>query len=158
MTKADQLLLQRLRQGDEKAVAEWYRRFEPKIFNYILAKISSLPDAQELVQDTFLSCLQHLPLFRGEASILTWMRQIAQRRVASYYRKKYAKKIIKTLPIGDLVLSAGVYDAQDISQKVILTLARLSLSSAELLKLKYIDDKSVKQIARELRQSVKAVE
>ena len=56
------------------------------------------------------------------------------------------------------MLSAGVYDAQDISQKVILTLARLSLSSAELLKLKYIDDKSVKQIARELRQSVKAVE
>ena len=158
MTKADQLLLQRLKQGDDKAVTNWYRQFEPQIFRFICAKVSNLPDAQELTQDTFLHCLQHLPFFRGEASILTWMRQIALRRVASYYRKKYAKKIIRTLPLGKLVLAAPIYGADETSKRVKLVLQEMSAKSVELLKLKYIDQKSVLQIAIQMNKSIKAIE
>jgi RNA polymerase sigma-70 factor, ECF subfamily len=150
-------LLAGLKRGDQKSVRAWYARYQQKLESYFLAKFERLEDAQELTHDTFLSCLKHLPLFRGDSSLWTWMMSVAKHEVADFYRKKYAKKALHYLPLSDL-LPAKVDDAHDLAQKVQLALRALTAEQQELLLQKYVDRKSVKDLAIELQRSVKAIE
>src|SRR3989344_1118054 len=101
MIKIDAVLLARLKSGDSPAVNEWFRAYHDRLLAFVSQKIDNAHDAEELVQETFVNCLKHLPLFRGESSIWTWMCGIAQHEVADFYRKKYAKKALKLLPLGE---------------------------------------------------------
>ncbi len=155
---SDELLLSQLKTGNSKAVRQWFAQYHDHLFQFVTQKVSQEKDVEELVQDTFLSCLKHLPLFRGESSIWTWMVRIAQHEIADYYRKRYAKKFIHALPLSELLPLGDVSDAHEISQKVRHVLAKMTKEDREILLMKYVDKKKVKQIAHELGRTVKSVE
>ncbi len=155
---SENILLSQLRSGQPQAVAQWFKEFQPQVLGFIKSKISSDKDAEELTQEVFLNCLKHLPLFRGDSSILTWMVGIARHEVADFYRKKYAKKAISYLPLSDIIINHKIDDAHEVSEKVKLVFGQLDTEHQELLLLKYIDGKKVKDIAAELGRSVKAIE
>lgn len=154
----DHALLSDLKLGEEKAVEVWYQRFRPMVKKYLLTKLDQKSDVEELTQQTFLHCLKHLPLFRGESSIKTWMLRIAQHEVADFYRKKYAKKALTILPLHEVLLTAEISDAHETSVLVKKVLAELSQHYRELLLLKYVDNKTVKEIAELIGKSIKSVE
>ena len=155
----DQQLLNRLKKGEAGAVREWYQQYFPRVKRVVDGRVSVGADAQEIAQDVFTSCLKHLPLFRGDSSIWTWMQRIARHEVADYYRKKYAKRALQTFPLLDIILhEAPPANAHETSEKVKQTLRELPAEYQELLLLKYVDKKRVKQIALEMDRSVKAIE
>lgn len=147
-----------LRRGDEKAVLGWYKQYQQPLLRFIHTKIADPQDAQELCQNTFLSCLESLPLFKETSSLWTWMCSIARHEVADYYRKKYAKKVLKLIPFAEALLPEQIIDVHDVSQAVRSALRKLSSRDRELLQLKYVDGKSVKSIAFALGVSVKSAE
>ncbi len=154
----DQQLLTELKAGKSKAVQKWFDLYHDRLLRFVLIKVSNSKDAEELVQDTFMSCLKHLPLFRGRSSIWTWMVGVARHEIADYYRKKYAKKAIHALSLDELFFSEPVDNAHQVSEKVKIALAAIKEDYCELLLLKYVDKKKVKEIAIELGRSVKAIE
>lgn len=154
----DKKLLARLKSGEQRAVREWFGIYHNRLLNLIRTKISVEADAQEVTQEIFLSCLKHLPLFRGDSSIWTWMSRIAHHEVADYYRKRYAKKTIKALSLDEIFAFETAGDAHITSEKVKLALSQIRDDYHELLLLKYVDKKRVVQIAKELGKSVKSVE
>ncbi|MEX0896306.1 MAG: RNA polymerase sigma factor [Patescibacteria group bacterium] len=156
--KEDRQILSLLRLGDPDAVAYWLQHYEQWLERFVATKVSEKSDVQELVQDIFMSCLQHLPLYRGDAAIRTWMISVARHEIADYYRKKYAKKALKLLPLSELLLSAKVNDAHDVAEQVGAVLSRMSTRSRELLMQKYVDGKAVATIAQEQDSKEKAVE
>ena len=158
MTRLDAQLLSDLRQGLPEAVECWYKRYFAKLRTHLLNKVPVERDADELAQDAFLACLKHLPLFRGESSIWTWMVRVAQHEVADYYRKKYAKKVIHALPLSELLTAPTEKDAHEVAQKVQRVLLQLSAESRELLQQKYIDQKSVESLAKETGKTAKSIE
>jgi RNA polymerase sigma factor (sigma-70 family) len=151
-------LLNRLRAGQPLAVQQWFKTYQSGILSWVKTKVSNDKDAEELTQEIFLNCLKHLPLFRGESKIMTWMQGIGRHEIADYYRKRYAKKAISYLPLSELVVGTKIDDAHETSEKVKHVFGQLSQESQELLLLKYIDNKKVKDIAAEIGRSVKAVE
>ena len=157
-TRQDVELLAKLKAGDAKAVRQWFSSYHDRLLKLIQQRVSSEKDAEELVQDTFLGCLKHLPLFRGESSIWTWMARIAHHEVADYYRKRYAKKFLHLLPLSELFAVEPIADSHEISQKVRQVLSRMASEEREILQMKYVDKKKVKQIAREMGRTVKSVE
>lgn len=154
----DQQILALLRLGDPEAVAYWLQNYEQRMLRFVATKVSVKQDAQELVQDIFMSCLRHLPLYRGEATIWTWMVSVARHEIADYYRKKYAKKALQLLPLSEFLLSVKVGDAHDVAEQVGVVLSRMSTRSRELLLEKYVDGKAVATIAREQDKTEKAIE
>lgn len=155
---ADAELLIDLKHGHPEAVKAWYSKFLKPLQKHILQKVENRHDADELVQDTFLSCMKHLPLFRGESSIWTWMTRIAHHEVADYYRRKYAKKVVQTLSLSDLSEVPKIESSKEISQKVAAVLKKMSVTSRELLQQKYVDKQHVKAMAADCGKSVKSVE
>jgi RNA polymerase sigma-70 factor (ECF subfamily) len=154
----DTQLIDQLKKGNPKAVKKWYSQYHDQLLHFVLQKINLEGDAEELVQDVFLNCLKHLPLFRGEASIWTWMVRIAQHEVADYYRKRYAKKFIHLFPLSEFFQVEEVHNAHDVSAKVHQALRKMTAENREVLLMKYVDKKKVKQIATELGKTVKSIE
>lgn len=153
----DELLI-RLKEGDPRAVSEWYGEYRPRIAAFIAKKVSIEKDSEELTQEVFMSCLKHLPLFRGQSSIFTWMCGIARHEIADYYRKKYAKKALKYVPLGEKLLSEEIADAHESAMKVRQVLSQMKAESIELLMKKYVDQQKVIDISKELGKTTRAVE
>ncbi|MBU0578508.1 RNA polymerase sigma factor [Patescibacteria group bacterium] len=154
----EEKLLHRLRRGDLVASREWFEKYAPALFKFVSCKISSHEDAEEIVQETFINCLKHLPVFSGKSSIKTWMIAIARHEIADYYRKKYAKKALQTLPLMEELSHEHFDDASVVAKKVVAVLNKMRKDYQELLLLKYVDGKKVRAIAGELRRSLKSVE
>lgn len=156
--ESEQALIKALRSGDPLASKQWFENYYPRLFAIALKKARNLPDAQELVQETFINCLRNLHFFRGNSKLSTWMISILNHEIADYYRKIYAKKAIKTLPLGDFLVNLPVADSHEISAKVRLILGKMVKSKRELLLSKYVDKLKVKQIAQKTGKTVKAIE
>jgi RNA polymerase sigma-70 factor, ECF subfamily len=147
-----------LKKGESRAIHLWYSTFSPKLRSFFLSRVRVDHDAEELIQDTFLSCLSSLPLYRGESNFWSWMLGVARHELADYYRKLYAKKVISSFPLGDSLLDAFTQETQDNRESVLAVLRQLPHAVAELLRLKYIDHLSVDQIAVELDLEPHAVQ
>jgi RNA polymerase sigma factor (sigma-70 family) len=154
----EKLLLKKLKQGDSRAVSFWFNEYHNRLLSVAIVRTSNAQDAEEIVQQTFLNCLKHLPLFRGKASIWTWMNSIIRHEIADYFRKKYAKKALKTTRLSDLLMVNDIDDSSEVSEKVKKILKEMRGQYGELLMLKYVDKKKVAVIANELGKSVKSVE
>jgi DNA-directed RNA polymerase specialized sigma24 family protein len=86
------------------------------------------------------------------------MQSVLRHEIADYYRKRYAKKFIQTIPLSDFLLEQNYRDAASSAELVSLVLKRMVQKNRELLLKKYVDCKRVKEIALEMGNTVKAVE
>lgn len=135
-----------LKAGESAAVTIWYQSSKQELLQFFLKRMSNESDAQELVHDTFLSCLSSLPLFRGESGLWTFMLSVARHELADYWRKRYAKKAISLLPFGSDLLGS-IEGKEAPAGEISELLEKLPQEISELLQLKYIDGKSVKELA-----------
>ena len=154
----ERILIEALKKGDELAVEYWFKEYRLELKKIAHIKLPTAGVAAEIVQETFISCLQTLNLFKGNSSLLTWMQGVMRHEIADYYRKQYAKKFIKTIPLSDFLLDQPYKDAASSAELVTLVLKRMIIKNRELLLKKYVDCKKVKEIALEMGDSVKAVE
>lgn len=155
-------LLVRLRKGEVSATRDWFECYAPEIRDYVSYKIDQPQIVEEIVQETFINCLKQLPLFSKKSSLATWMKSIARHEVADYYRQYYAKQVWKLIPFKEHLLNDEGLSKSSLKSKVVDKVRRaLCLIRAdykELLLLKYVDEKKVKNMARELGRSFKSVE
>lgn len=155
---AEDQLIVRLRAGENQAVTEWYQVYVGHIQRQVAAKVAIKEDAEELVQEVFIACLRELVHFRGESSLKTWMLTIARHKIADYYRARYAKKVIHLVALFEGLTLPSTSQVKEQVELVQQTLARLNPAHQELLLAKYVDGKSVRQLAAELATTVKTVE
>lgn len=63
--------------GDEEAFETIVRHSERRIYNLALRFLGNREDAQDVVQETFLSAYRSLPALRDPKSFPTWLYRIA---------------------------------------------------------------------------------
>ncbi|MFZ4576508.1 MAG: sigma-70 family RNA polymerase sigma factor [Phycisphaerales bacterium] len=69
-------LLERLRAGDDRAYDELVELAGPRMLSVARGLLQSDTDAEDAVQDAFLSAFKALPAFDGRARLTTWLHQI----------------------------------------------------------------------------------
>ncbi len=78
MTEVDELeLVQQARHGDVGAFETLLDRYQPRVLRIVLPIVKNSMDAEEVVQDVFLSVFQKIDRFRGDSSLSTWIHRIA---------------------------------------------------------------------------------
>lgn len=78
MERSDADLVTAARGGDRAAVEELLARYEPNIYRFGLRMCGNEDAAREVLQETLLAAFRHLPGFRGDAALSTWLYQIAR--------------------------------------------------------------------------------
>ncbi len=81
-------LVRRANAGDFDALEELTTRHEKQVYSLALRMLRHRQDAEDVVQQTFLSMVEHLSGFREESSFTTWLMRIATHAALKVIRKR----------------------------------------------------------------------
>lgn len=84
----DAELVKQAKAGDLNAFETLTSRYEQRVYSLGLRMLRHEQDAEDVTQQTFLSALENLNTFRGEASFSTWLLRIAAHAALKVIRKR----------------------------------------------------------------------
>src|SRR5512136_394958 len=80
--------LEKLRAGDPAAFAQLVEENQRNVYNLALRMLNDPQEAEDVLQETFLSAYKALPGFEGRSSLGTWLYRIASNASLMRLRKK----------------------------------------------------------------------
>jgi RNA polymerase sigma-70 factor (ECF subfamily) len=84
-------LVGRAQNGSLPCFAELVKRFEGRLFNFVLRRVQSTQDAEDLVQDSFVRAWQRIGQYHPRWQFSTWLYTIAH-RLAIAQRKRQRRE------------------------------------------------------------------
>jgi len=84
----DMELVRRAKAGEMAAFEVLTSRYERRVYSLAWRMLRQEQDAEDVTQQTFLSALENLAGFRGEASFATWLLRIATHAALKVIRKR----------------------------------------------------------------------
>jgi RNA polymerase sigma-70 factor (ECF subfamily) len=165
--KDDLKLAARVVQGDVGAFNDFYSRHTELVFAFICHLLDGTrADAEEIWQDTFVAALRALPGYRGQSRLSSWLCSIARNKVADFCRRQgrgggpastlppgQLLDLMDSGPLADEVMRQGALRAQ-----IVEALAGLPADYRNALLARYVEGRTVEEIARLQGRSYKAME
>ena len=84
----DEVLVERVRSKDVAAFEELLGRYENKLYRLAMRFVRNENDAQEILQDAFLSAWRNLPGFEGRAQFGSWMYRVTVNAALMFLRAR----------------------------------------------------------------------
>ncbi|MDW8395464.1 MAG: RNA polymerase sigma factor [Anaerolineae bacterium] len=160
-----QELLRRIARRDRDAMTEFFLTYEISVCRYVRHVLSGIgeEDLREIVQETFLAVLRSAAAYRAEASVATWLLQIARHKAMDWLRREYRVRkhevaLDDPAQAGDRSALTEVTDLDDDTLQVRRALALLPPDQREVLTLRYVLGMSVDEVAQVMRYSRRKVE
>ncbi|MCY4403844.1 MAG: sigma-70 family RNA polymerase sigma factor [Candidatus Poribacteria bacterium] len=89
----DELLVAQFKSGSQKAFDDLMKRYEQKIFGYLLRSVRNYEDAEELTLEVFFKAYRALNKWEPKAKFSTWLYTIASNLAIDYHRSKSRQPI-----------------------------------------------------------------
>jgi len=86
LTETD--IVRKAKKGDKEAFSELVTIYSERIYNLALRILRNREDAEDVLQETFLTVLQKLNTFDGRSNFFTWIYRIATNASLMKLRKK----------------------------------------------------------------------
>src|SRR5262245_53143612 len=77
-------LVERCRAGDLGAFEELYRAHSGRLFSLALRMLGNPADAEDLLQEIFLSAHRKLDSYRGDAALGTWLYRLGMNQILDH--------------------------------------------------------------------------
>lgn len=152
-----------LEDGDEQAFAELMQRYKMAVYHMILKMVRNVDDAEDLTIEAFAKAFKNLHKFKKDYTFSTWLFRIATNNAIDFIRKKKLKTLsLNTTFKNDSGDDVNI-DVEDEnlnpqqeaikSQKIELVqmfVTKLPAKYQRLVKLRYFDELSYDEIAKEL--------
>jgi RNA polymerase sigma-70 factor (ECF subfamily) len=103
---AELQLVERCRRGELGAFEELYRLHSGRLFSLAVRMLGNPADAEDLLQEIFLSAHRKLEGFRGEAALGTWLYRLAMNQILDHVRSRAARTGQLTDGLDDATLLA----------------------------------------------------
>ena len=145
-------LLEAWRNGQQRAGKLLFERHFDAIDRFFRRKAGA--EASDLVQKTFLGCLEGIDNFRGEGSFRSWLFAVAYRQLCRYYRTQANEKVdfdAHTSSAQDLdPTPSSIVGRLHTHQMLLEALRKIPLEFQVALELHYWEQMSDAEIARAL--------
>jgi RNA polymerase sigma-70 factor (ECF subfamily) len=144
----------RSQQGDRNAFSALVRRYQDRIYRFLLRMVGSRDEALELSQEAFLKAWQALPGWRPEAQFQTWLFRIASNAATDSLRRR---KVVQFVPLDEdydapqeTADPAGQLEAKQRLRALEAALNRLPADQRAIVLLREIEDMSYSEISAAL--------
>ena len=81
-------LVERCRRGELGAFEELYRAHSGRLFSLAVRMLGNPADAEDQLQEIFLSAHRKLESFRGESALGTWLYRLAMNQILDHVRSR----------------------------------------------------------------------
>lgn len=168
-TLTESQLIEQAQGGNRFAFDELVNLYQPRMLRTSLRMLRNMDDAEDAVQQAFVSAWQNLDRFRGDASFSTWITRITLNEALTALRRRKRQFVELTEASADQVESVNplhVSGSEDPEQSVLRRereqLLHGSLQSVkpgyrQAMKLRLLEDLSLEEIAQRLRLPVNTV-
>jgi RNA polymerase sigma-70 factor (ECF subfamily) len=154
------LIAQCLR-GDTAAFGLLVRRYQDRLFNTVYRMVGNADDAQDVVQEAFLSAFQSLDGFKGDSLFFTWLYRIAVNTAISHKRKHRVAVSLDSGRNGEFPIEPHDPSAMSVpghsleqaeqERRVQLALSRLSVEHRAVLIMKDMEGQKYETMAEILQ-------
>ncbi len=148
------------RNKDPKAQSQLINTFWVDVFSFVMKKVQNENLADEITVNVFSKVLSKLDLYDSEFQFKTWVLTIAQNTVIDYWRKRarenednqnyqleHLKNDFEKSPEELLISEEDQHKIQNI-------VASMDSNYQDIIRLRFFEEKSIKEIAEELNLSV----
>lgn len=150
--QSDEKLISKALQGDNIAWLRLVKRYESAIFHYALRMTGNRDDAQDLMQETFLSVYRSLQTYQATGSFKGWLFRIANFRCIELYRRSKTTQDINDLP--EAACTKSLPDSQLTAQQtntlLIAAMQQLPINQRLVVELKFFSQFTFDEIAEQL--------
>lgn len=151
----------RAQRGEGKAFSELVRRYQDRVYRFLLRLTRSQDDARDLTQDTFMRAYQGIDRWRPEALFRTWLFRIARNAAFDLLRRDKRVEFVELEEDADIADTAAGPDAvMETAQRYRLletVLERMPAEHREILLLREIEEMSYEEIAQVLELNIGTV-
>lgn len=167
-TQTDSQLITLYQSGNETALSHLINRYQKELFTFIFYKVSDEELANDIFQDTFMKVIVTLKekRYNEEGKFILWAKRIAHNLIIDHYRlkAKYIKVSETTyedeeFSIFDIIRepSENIEDqlvTEQIYGDLMNMLIHLPENQQEVIKLRFFDGLSFKEIAEHTETSI----
>jgi RNA polymerase sigma factor (sigma-70 family) len=160
--KNDFTLVERAKEGDQRAYADLMQRYKDSIFFMVLKMVNNKDDAMDITVTTFAKAFENLEKYRPDYAFSTWLFRIATNGSIDFIRKKKIQTTSIHALSGDggedktFEIRSDVLNPEETSIKKQQTeqlkeiIDKLPLRYKTLIILRYFDELSYEEISLQL--------
>ncbi len=153
-------LIERAKKGDEIALNELYETNKSKVYNYLLKSTRDETLTEHMLSITFEKAFFKIDTYKDTGNkFSTWLIAIAKNSLTDYYRRKKEtiivelteeeESIIFNFKDGSNTIEEELIQAEK-SEKLRKLLNKLNEKEKEIINLRFYENKSYKDISKEL--------
>ena len=165
-------LLVAVRKGEETPLRRFYDGHFAEVYRYVLCRVDgNHTEAEEIAADVFIQAFRDMASYDGQRDPACWLRGIARHRVLDFYRRQGRRPVVElvfsrfdeefTRRLFDLEageLPEAELERTELARVVELVLSELPGDYERVLRLRYVEERPVKELAEILATSPKAAE
>jgi len=161
MLEDEQKLVKKAQNGEVKAFGSLYDHYLPKIYRFVLLKVSHREEAEDLTHQAFLRAWENIEQydFRGY-SFGSWLYRIARNITVDYYRG--ARVEVSVEDISEVYLSKDNSLEEDVErsmewQELAKSIKKLKEIEQDVIIMRFVEDLPLKDTAKAVGKSEGAV-
>lgn len=159
--KEEQLLalIIKARDKDQKAQTQLINMFWVDVFSFVMNRVKDENDADEITVSVFSKVLNKLDLFDPNFQFKTWILTIAQNTIIDFWRRKNrenedASDGLENVENEFARSPEELMISEEDQQKIIKIIETMDAKNQDIIRLRFFEEKSIKEIAEELNLSV----
>ena len=132
---------------------EIYKEYRDKVYAYMIHRVRTSEDAEDLVNDVFVKVFDKLGSFdESKAKLSTWIYQITKHTVIDYYRRFHMSEELPEEIESDDAIDEGLLTDETLKE-LAQGLKRLPDEQREIIIRRYYREQSLLEIASEMSLS-----
>lgn len=144
----DMQLLERVRRGDEQAMAELYDRYSKVVYSVALRVLREPASAEDVLQEVFLSLWRRPETFTSSrGSLGGWLAVVARNRSIDALRRKRPSEQVEQVYLASPFDLADEAERNTMMQRARTIIMRLPLEQRKTLEMAYFDGLTHSEIA-----------
>jgi RNA polymerase sigma-70 factor (ECF subfamily) len=153
-------LVRQAQQGNREAVTSLYRLFAPKIFRYLVRRLPTTEDAEDVMGEVFVGMVEGLAAYKDTgAPFESWLYRIASNQTIDFYRrtKRNTSEELSDLLSSDEDLPEDQVITTQNLQAMRDAIQQLPEEHQTILILRFVERKTHDEVAQLLGKSPSAI-
>ncbi|HUX36112.1 MAG TPA: sigma-70 family RNA polymerase sigma factor [Candidatus Paceibacterota bacterium] len=146
--------------GKASAFGLLYDHYQPKIYRFVLIKVSRREDAEDITHQVFLNAWQNISNYKDLGfPFSSWLYRIAKNQIIDKYRTKKQEVDLESVD-EEIFADSGISDNIEIKirlERVMKEIKNLKQDYQDVLIMRFVEDLSIKEVAAAVEKSEGAV-
>jgi RNA polymerase sigma-70 factor (ECF subfamily) len=147
--------------GEASAFGLLYDHYHTRIYRFVLIKVASREEAEDLTHQVFLAAWEHIGSYRDYGFPFgSWLYRIARNHIVDYYRRRRHEVRLEDVDPNAVPHVFEAYARADVAMQVERVMAALRTMKPEyqdVIIMRFVEELPVREVAAALEKSEGAV-